>query len=266
MVDDLMRKSVHVFRHETHEIDGCGPLHVSGHASAEEYKEMLAMIRPKFFIPVHGSYRSKQRYIEMAVEEGMPRANCLNAENGQIISFTADRMEVAGEVPHGTILVDQTGAIVSGVVIKDRLLLAEEGLVAIVLTVDKKNGNLLTSPDIISRGFIYMRDNEELMNSLRQELRRAATQRFKRIDLDRFKIELKEHVTHFLFEKTGRSPIVIPVVNVIGGGGGGPKGDSKPASASNGQQAKSPEAIAAEQQRRFEEMRARLLTQDARTD
>ncbi len=260
MVDDLMRKNVHVFRHETHEIDGCGPLHVSGHASAEEYKEMLAMIRPKFFIPVHGSYRSKQRYIEMAVEEGMPRANCLNAENGQIISFTANKMEVEGEVPHGTILVDQTGAIVSNVVIKDRLLLAEEGLVAIVLTVDKRNGNLLTSPDIISRGFIYMRDNEELMNSLRQELRRAATQRFKRIDLDRFKVELKEHVTHFLFEQTGRSPIVIPVVNVIGGG----KGEMKPTTA-NGQ-TKSPEAIAVEQQRRFDEMRARLLTQDARTD
>ena len=258
MVDDLMRKGVHVFRHETHDLDNCGPLHVSGHASIEEYIEMIEMVRPKFFIPIYGSYRSKQRHIEIAVENGIPRANTLNAENGQVISLTKDKMEVSGEVPHGTILVDQTGAVVSNVVIKDRLMLAEEGLVAIVLTVDKKTGTLLTSPDIISRGFIYMRDNEELMNTLRQELRRAAQQRFKRVDLDRFKVELKEHVTHFLFEHTSRSPIVIPVVNVIGA-----KGDVK--TSVNGQ-SKSAEAIAAEQQRRFQEMRERLLTQDARTD
>jgi ribonuclease J len=259
MVDDLMRKGVHVFRHETHDIDGTGPLHVSGHASIEEYRDMINMIRPKFFIPIYGSYRSKQRHLELAVEEGIPRANCINAENGQIIALTANKMEITGEVPHGTILVDQTGTLVSNVVVKDRLLLAEEGLVSIVLTVDKKNGNLLTSPDIISRGFIYMRDNEDLMNNLRQELRRAATQRFKRVDLDRFKVELREHVTHFLFEQTGRSPIVIPVVNVIGSG----KNDIK--TVVNGQP-KSPEAIATEQQRRFQEMRERLLTQDARTD
>ena len=97
------------------------------------------------------------------------------------------------------------------------MLLAEEGLVAVVLTIDKKTGKLLTSPDIISRGFIYMRDNEEIMNAFRAELRRAVQQRFKRVDLDRFKAELKDHVTHYLFEQTQRSPIVIPVVNVIGG-------------------------------------------------
>ncbi len=172
-------------------------------------------------------------------------------------------MERAGEVPYGTVLVDQTGAIVSNVVVKDRVLLAEEGLVAVVLTIDKKTGNLLTSPDIISRGFIYMRDNEELMNNLRQELRRAVQQRFKRIDLDRFKAELKDHVTHFLFDQTQRSPIVIPVVNVIGGGNGGGKPDAKVAA---GSRTKTGEEVAVEQERRFREMRARLLGQDARTD
>ena len=106
---------------------------------------------------------------------------------------------------------------VSNIVIKDRLVLAEEGLVAVILTVDKKTGQLLTSPDIISRGFIYMRDNEELMNLFRTELRRAVGQRFKRIDIDRFKAELKDHITHFLYEQTQRSPIVIPVINIIGG-------------------------------------------------
>lgn len=126
-------------------------------------------------------------------------------------------MEVIGEVPSGTILVDQTGAIVSNVVVKDRVLLAEEGLVAVVLTVDKKSGNLLTSPDIISRGFIYMREQEDMMNGLRTEVCRAVQQRYKRIDIDRFKAELKDHITHYLFEQTGRSPIVIPVLNIVGG-------------------------------------------------
>jgi len=262
MVDNLVRKNVHVFRHATRDVDGCGPLHVSGHASLDEYGEMIAYTQPKFFMPIYGAWRSKQYHIEEAVRQGIPRANCINAENGQVVSFSQNSMESIGEVPHGTILVDQTGAIVSNVVIKDRLLLAEEGLVAIVLTVDKKNGNLLTSPDIISRGFIYMRDNEELMNNLRQELRRATSQRFKRVDLDRFKLEIKEHVTHFLFDHTGRSPIVIPVVNVIGG-----KGDVKTTHTNNGNgQAKSAEAIADEQQRRFQEMRERLLSQDARVD
>jgi ribonuclease J len=264
MVDELMRKNVHVFRHETHDLDGVGPLHVSGHASIEEYKDMIRMVRPKFFVPIYGAYRSKRRHIDSAVEEGIPRKNTVNAENGDVIAFTPDTMEIIGQVPSGTVLVDQTGAIVSNVVVKDRVMLANEGLVAVVLTIDKKTGNLLTSPDIISRGFIYMKDQEELMTAFRIELKRAVSQRFKRVDLDRFKVEVKEHVTHFLYEQTGRSPIVIPVVNVVGGGG-------KPNPNQNGQNnnqqpAKSQEQQAAEMQKRFADMRARLLNQDARTD
>ncbi len=218
MVDGLTKRGVHVFEARNHELDGVGPLHVSGHASRDEYAEMIQYTKPKFFIPIYGAYRVKQRHVEIAVEQGIPRVNTANVDNGEVIALTADKIEVIGEVPHGTILVDQTGAIVNGVVVKDRVLMAEEGLVAVVITVDKRNGSLLTSPDIISRGFIYMRDNEEIMNGLRNELRRAVTQRFKRVDLDRFKVELKDHITHYLFEQTQRSPIVIPVVNVIGGG------------------------------------------------
>lgn len=258
MVDDMMRKGVHVYQHTTHDLQGIGPLHVSGHASRDEYAEMIEMIRPKFFIPIYGSYRAKQSHIDLAVEHSVPRANCINAENGQVVALTPDKMELSGEVPHGSVLVDQTGAMVSNIVVKDRVLLAEEGLVAVVLTIDKKSGNLLTSPDIISRGFIYMREQEEIMNGLRQELRRAVQQRFKRVDLDQFKAELKDHVTHYLFEQTQRSPIVIPVVNVIGG-----KNDVK--TVANGR-TKTSEEIAREQEKRFQEMRARLLTQDARVD
>lgn len=263
MVDDLMRKGVHIFQHATHELDNIGPLHVSGHGSADEYKDMIRITKPKFFVPIYGSYRSKQRHIEYAVEEGVPRDRTYNAENGDVISFTGDKMEHAGQVPHGTVLVDQTGAIVSNVVVKDRLMMAQDGLVAVVLTIDKKNGSVLTSPDIISRGFIYMRDNEELMNDLRSELRRAVQQRFKRVELDRFKQEIKEHVTHFLYERTQRSPIVIPVINVIGKGAQ----TTVKTSSNGGSNGTSPEEKAKEdaisQARRFARLRQQLLGQEA---
>jgi ribonuclease J len=270
MVDDLMKKGVHVFRAANHEADGCGPLHVSGHASLEEYGEMIDMTKPKFFMPIYGPFRSKQYHLEEAVRRGVPRGNCFNIDNGAVLEVGEDKSEVTGKVPVGTTLVDQTGATVSGVVIKDRLMLAEQGLVSIVLTIDKKSGQLLTSPDIISRGFIYMKDSEELMNNLRTELRRAVAQRYKRVDLDRFKAELKDHITHFLFEQTGGSPIVIPVVNIVGGGkqGGNSKerNSQKPVEQKKEESKPTPEQIAKEQQDRFQEMRNRLLGQDARTD
>jgi ribonuclease J len=133
-----------------------------------------------------------------------------------------------------------------------------------VLTIDKKAGTVLTSPDIISRGFIYMRDNEELMNDLRNELRRAVQQRFKRVELDRFKQEIKEHVTHFLYEKTQRGPIVIPVINVVGSKGSAPttvkttvNGNDSSAAAN-----KPDHDEAVSQARRFAQLRRQLLGQD----
>lgn len=267
MVDDLVRKNVHVYEHRNHGIDNIGPLHVSGHASQEEFKDMIRMTRPKFLIPIYGAHRVKQRHIELGIEEGIPRANTVNAENGEVIAISPDKMELIGEVPHGTVLIDQTGAVVSNVVVKDRLMLSQEGLVAVVLTIDKKSGQLATSPDIISRGFIYMKDQEELMNIFRMELKRAVQQRFKRVDLDRFKAELREHVTHFLYEQTGRSPIVIPVVNVIGGKPTqqGPQKNGARTQSPN-QPPKTPEKEAQDLQERFAKMRAKLLNQDPRND
>ena len=259
MVDELFKKEVHVFRHESREVDGCGPLHVSGHASQDEYRDMINMLQPKFFVPIYGDFTAKKYHIELAVQEGIPRKNTINVDNGDVLTFTGDSMEHIGQVPHGTVLVDQTGAIVSNVVIKDRIMMSQDGLVVVVLTVDKKTSANLTSPDIISRGFIYMRDNESLMNDLRIELKRAVTQRFKRVDLDRFKQEIKEHVTHFLYDRTQRSPIVIPVINVVGG-------SSNKQVASKPIEQQDPQAIADEQAKRFAQMRAQLLGQDARMD
>jgi ribonuclease J len=263
MVDLLMRMNVHVFRHVTHEIDGCGPLHVSGHCSLDEYMDMIDFTRPKFLLPIYGPFRAQKYHNEEAVTRGFPRKNMTYTNNGEVIAFTADSMEKAGTVPSGTLLVDQSGALVSGIVVKDRLVLAEEGLVAVVLTLDRKSGALMTSPDIISRGFIYMKDNEELMNEFRTELRRAVQQRFKRVDLDRFKQELKEHITHFLYEQTQRTPIVIPVVNVIGGGKPEAKaGNGNSVNGAPQQAVKTPEQIAKDQQLRFQQMRQKLLNID----
>lgn len=215
MVDDMVRKNVHVYRNATHELDGCGPLHVSGHAGLEEYGDLIEIVKPKFFVPIYGSVRAKGYHIEEAVRRGIPRKNCINNANGQVLEFTEDKMKDGGMVTHGTVLVDNTGAIVSNIVVKDRLLMSQDGIVTVVITVDKKNGKLLSSPDIITRGFIYMRDNEDLMNDFRNELKRITSQRFKRVDLDRFKQELKDHVQFFLYERTQRSPIVIPVINAV---------------------------------------------------
>lgn len=263
--NNLAKMGVILFRHPTHEIDGCGPLHVSGHARRDEMREMISLVRPKFVIPVHGGFLRRKYHAEIAVEEGISPKGVILAQNGQSYLLSEDKLDQAEDVPYGSLLVDQTGAVVSGIVVKDRVMLAEEGLVAVILTIDKKTGQLLTSPDIITRGFIYIRDSEELMTGLRNELRRAVSQRYKRVDLDRFKAELKDHVTHFLYDQTQRSPIVIPVVNVVGGAknGGDKQGNGKKKPV---EPQKSPEDMAEEQKQRFEEMRARLLSQQPRGD
>lgn len=252
----LSRKGVALFRHPTHELDGCGPLHVSGHAKRDELREMIQLTRPRFLVPVHGGNLRRRYHAEIGMQENIPRQNILLPTNGDSLLFTQHSVEQGAPAPHGSLLIDQTGSIVQGIVVKDRLMLSGEGIVSVLLTVDKKSGQLLTSPDIISRGFIAMRGSEELISLFRSELRRAVAQRFKRVDLDRFKTEMRDFITHFLFDKVGRSPIVIPVVNVIGG-----KVEAKPVRA-----AKQPstEARARADQQRFQEMRTRLLSQNQR--
>lgn len=218
--NDLAELGCTIFRHPSRDVDGCGPLHVSGHANQDELKEMVEMTKPKYVLPIHGGMLDRKYHGKAAVAGGVSQENVILAKNGSMIEFDADgKMYEAGEAPAGAVLVDQTGAIVPGLVAKDRLLMSEEGMVVVMLTIDRKSGRLLTSPDIITRGFIYIRDNTELMDGLRAELKRAAAQRFMRVDLDRFKQELKDHIGHYLYEHTKRSPVLIPVVNVIGGNG-----------------------------------------------
>ena len=267
MVDDLNRKGVHVFRHTTRDVDGCGPLHVSGHGQLDDYMDMIDYFQPKYVMPIYANYTSQIYHNREAIKRGFPQANIKTMSTGEITEFTENSMKSVGEVPTGIQLVDQTGSLVNNIVVKDRLMLSEEGLVVVILTLDKKSGRLMTSPDIISRGFIYMRDNEELMGLFRSELKRAVAQRYKRVDLDRFKAELKDYVTHFLYEQTQRSPIVIPVVNIISGGGGNTNRNSDQSDQNESKEQKpekTAEQIAAEQQERFANLRQQLLGHDPR--
>ena len=220
--NDLAEIGVHLYRQVTHDLDGCGPLHVSGHANQDELKEMVEMVKPKYLLPIHGGMLDRKYGGMAGIDAGLSKDNILLPKNGSMVEFDSNgAVYDAGEAPAGAVLVDQTGAVVPGLVAKDRLLMSEEGMVVVMLTIDKKSGRLLTSPDIITRGFIYIRDNAELMDGLRAELKRAASQRFTRVDLDRFKQELKDHISHYLYEHTRRSPVLIPVVNVIGSNGQG---------------------------------------------
>lgn len=251
--DRLSTAGVKLYRHPTHEVDGCGPLHVSGHARRDELREMIDMIKPKYMLPVHGGMLRRRYHAELAVEQGMPHTNVLLVNNGDSLYFTAKTCEPGNKVAHGSLLIDQNAQVVSGLVVTDRLMLAQAGIMTVVLTIDKRSGQLLNSPDIISRGFIAMRDSEALVDALRTELRRAVSQRYKRVELDRFKIEIREFITHFLYDKTGQSPIVIPVVNIVS--------DKTAARTTPTLQPQEHIVKATNDQQRFQEMRQRLLKQ-----
>jgi ribonuclease J len=151
-------------------------------------------------------------------------------DSGDVIEIDGNGAKKAGRIPVGGIMYDDNGAIVSEVVLKDRIHMSNEGMFVVVLTVQRGTGRLMTSPDIISRGFIYLRDSEELMGTIRQYLKQKVARSFggKKIDLDVIKKELKDEITHILYDQTRRTPIVIPVVNEIGGGGNAPQGRNKP--------------------------------------
>lgn len=217
--DDLVKLGCKLYRAPTWEVDGSdGPLHVSGHGYQDEQREMLELIRPRYFVPIYAGALNRNHHQRIAIEiVGMKARDVFMLNNGDMLTINAQKQAKAHPqaLPCGSVLIDDAGKVIPSVVIKDRLLLTTHGLVVVVLTVNRQTGYLVSSPDIVTRGFIYIRDNEELMNLFRNELKRAVNQRFKRIPLDRFKLELKDHITHFLYNQTQRSPIVIPVINIV---------------------------------------------------
>jgi len=220
-VDGLMREGSDVIQNGKTHLTGVGPLHLSGHGYYDDHVKLISALNPTYYLPIHGEFHMLVHNAELAEKEcGIRRENIFVCDAGDIVELYHDgSAKKAGRVPVGGVMYDDSGAEVSEVVLKDRIHMAHEGMFVVVLTVAKQNGRLLTSPDIISRGFIYLRDSEELMNLIRQYLKQKVARSFggRRVDLDVLKKEIKDEVTHILYDQTRRTPIVIPVINEIGG-------------------------------------------------
>lgn len=239
-VDGLMREGSDVIQNGKTHLTGVGPLHMSGHGYYDDHVKLINALNPKYYLPIHGEFHMLVHNAELAEKEAaIPRNNIFVCDSGDVVEITPDGAKKNGRVPVGGIMYDDSGAIVSEVVLKDRIHMATEGMFVVVLTVQRGSGRLMTSPDIISRGFIYLRDSEELMGTIRQYLKQKVARSFggKRIDLDVIKKELKDEITHILYDQTRRTPIVIPVINEIGGGGGQQNRDSntRPQGANRGE-------------------------------
>jgi ribonuclease J len=219
-VDGLMREGSEVIQNSTRHLDDCGPLHMSGHGYYEDHVKLISALKPKYYMPIHGEFHMLVHNAEIAEKDcSIPRENIFVCDSGDIVEINSIGGAKTGRIPVGGIMYDNAGEEIYDVVLKDRLHMSSEGMFVVVLTVSKKTGRLLTSPDIISRGFIYLRDSEELMNTIRQYLKQKVARSFggRRVELDDIKREIKDDVTHILYDQTHRTPIVIPVVNEIGG-------------------------------------------------
>ena len=213
VINELFRKGADVV------YDKADMLHVSGHACQEELKIIHALTKPKYFIPVHGEQRMLQIHKNLAMSMGMDRKNIAICENGDAVEITARTMKlVPGMAPAGEIFVDGSGVgDVGAVVLRDRKHLAEDGMVVVVLPVSAHDGYMLAEPEIITRGFIYVKESEELMNELKTVVMSAAEGVLGRRsrDIGELKGAIKSGVSNYLFKTTKRSPMVIPVITKL---------------------------------------------------
>lgn len=217
-VDGLMREGGEVIQNGKTHLTGVGKLHLSGHGYYADHVRLIDAVHPTYYIPNHGEFHMLVHNAELAEKEcNIPRKNIFVCDPGDIVEITPDGASKIGRVPVGGVMYDDAGEIVSEVVLKDRIHMSQEGMFVVVLTVQRGNGRLLTSPDIISRGFIYLRDSEELMGMIRAYLKQKASRAFNgKYDIEVIKKEIKDEVSHILYDQTRRMPIVIPVVNEIG--------------------------------------------------
>ena len=213
VIDELFHKGAEVIYDRNTE------LHVSGHACQEEQKMMLALTKPKYFVPVHGEYRMLVKHAELGKMMGIPSKNIVIAENGNVIEFTKKGVICSESVPAGAVLVDGSGGIgeVGSVVMRDRHKLAEDGMIVIVMTFSAADCRMMTPPEIVTRGFIYVKEAEELMG----ELTRIVTESVESCeeqhitDLNSIKLRVKTNLSGYLFKTTQRSPMILPVITEI---------------------------------------------------
>lgn len=210
-INSLFRQGAEVF------YQGISNVHVSGHGAQEELKLMLSLLRPRFFVPVHGEYRQLILHAKLAYSLGIPEENIVVAEDGDIIDVTEDSIQLKDHVSSGNVFVD--GLSVGGVgqiVLRDRKVLSQDGILIVVLTIDKESGQPLAGPDIVSRGFVYMRDSEELLENSRLRVLEALNGFDKRphsgSDWSFVKDKIKHTLSEFLYEQTRRRPMILPMV------------------------------------------------------
>ncbi|MEL7608612.1 MAG: ribonuclease J [Bacillota bacterium] len=195
--------------------DSMADVHVSGHARQEELRLMFALTKPKFFIPVHGEYRHLYQHGHLATEMGVHSENIFVADIGDVVELTRNGGKINGSVPCGSVMIDGLGVgDIGNVVLRDRKLLSEDGLVAVVIALEKKTGKLLAEPELISRGFVYVRDSEELLNDARDMVREMA-QKFSsgtKSDYSSIKTGIRTMLRDYLYNKTKRNPMILPII------------------------------------------------------
>ena len=209
VIDDLMQIGAEVV------YSALADVHVSGHACQEEQKLIFALAKPKFFIPVHGEFRQLMAHAETAQSMGIPAKNITLLENGRVLEIDENEMKKGTMVPNGRILVDGLGVgDVGNIVLRDRQHLSQDGLIIIVLTMDSATGEVVAGPDIISRGFVYVRESENLMEDVkkvvRHEIEKCEEKNIR--DWSTIKSTVRENLRDYIFTKTKRNPMIIPII------------------------------------------------------
>lgn len=209
VINNLVEKGTQVI------FESLADVHVSGHACQEELKLMLTLVRPKYFIPVHGEFRHLKKHAEIAGSLGTSPENIFILNNGEIMEFTKDTAEPGGNVQSGNILVDGLGVgDVGNIVLRDRKHLSEDGLIVVVVTISKKEGIILAGPDIISRGFVYVRESEDLMEEARKVVRAVLEdcEKKKITDWATLKSNIRDTLRNHLYGKIKRNPMILPII------------------------------------------------------
>ena len=212
VIDQLFKKGAEVVYGSSEAV------HVSGHACQEELKLMQTLVRPKYFIPVHGEYRHLKQHGELANSIGVPKSNILIPEIGDVIEITRNSIKKSGSVISGQIFVDGLGVgDVGNIVIRDRKHLSQDGILTVVVTLSKENKAIIAGPDIISRGFVYVRESEKLMDEARDIVRNvfAKCEEQKITDWSTLKSTVRDELRSFLYEKTKRKPMILPIIMEI---------------------------------------------------
>ena len=209
VVNSLMKLGADVIYESMYDV------HVSGHACQEEQKLLLSLVKPKYFIPVHGEYKHLARHAQTAHETGIEYENIIIADLGSVIETDGVDMSITGSVTAGKVLVDGLGVGDVGVIVlRDRKHLAQDGLIIAVATIDRKNRTVLAGPDIVSRGFVYVREAEELLDGAKELLYDSLKECLDHsvYEWSTMKGKMKDSLSNYIYQKTKRSPMILPII------------------------------------------------------